>query len=87
MNKDLKFMIFIVAVLSVFFIANHLHDVGDIAGDWQKSIEGEGKITITNGFLDIENISLLYHISWYVSYACFLTLIFSNIYWYTKCPK
>ncbi len=81
----MKKEVIIIILLSIFFISNHLHDVGDIVykrnyycevGYDNKIYLGNKEVSLINGFFEV-NANQLYHISWYISYVCFfmLTLI------------
>lgn len=69
-----------VICLIIFLISNHLIDLCDWAENYNTSL-------YNGGMWEINNIILLKHIMWYVSYICFFVLVFLVIGGGEKCCK
>ena len=62
----------VVCLVIVFFISNHLMDLGDVSYDLGFRCD-HIKTYTTNGMFNVES-SLQYHVSWYISYFCFIIM-------------
>ncbi|MEK6878416.1 MAG: hypothetical protein AABY22_02350 [Nanoarchaeota archaeon] len=63
-------VLFLLAMVAIFTIGSHLHDVGSL-------LKEEGK-TATNGFYNVD-ASRLYHSGWYMMYLGFFALLIAYI--------
>lgn len=79
MNKN----IFIIIIIFIFLISNHLMDIADVVWDsgYYCSVEDNlvylrhpGNSSTTNGLFNT-NANIQYHASWYISYLCFFILV------------
>ena len=62
----------------IFLISNHLMDLANINED-NKYFNN-----YKNGFWDVEDMSKLYHFSWYTSYLMFFLMSFIALYYIVK---
>jgi len=70
-------ILFIIAMLSIFLIGSHLHDIsGHISFVVPQEVYDEYMFTpiLTNGFFDISP-AMLSHIGWYMMYFSFFVLV------------
>ena len=73
--------IFLIIILSIFLISNHMMDIENSQYDRGFTCEVRdnlvysvhGKTYTTNGFFNMDT-NIQYHLYWYISYTCFFII-------------